>query len=156
MLREGAEFAQGEVVVTYDADLPYPLEDLPRMLAAIEAGADVASASPWHPQGTAKIAWWRAALSRGVSGLYRLRLGRRAQGLHTFTCGYRAWKRSVYCACLPKRDGFVATAEMLLRALRSGAKAVEFPSQLRTRQEGRSKLRVLRTSFAHLHLLFFG
>lgn len=156
MLREAAEFAQGDALVTYDADLPYPLEDLPAMLAALLAGADVVTASPWHPAGSAQVSWWRAALSRTISKLYRLRLGRRAQGLHTFTCGYRVWRAATYRASLPTRDGFVATAEMLLRALRSGARAVELPSALRPRLEGVSKLRVLRTACAHLRLLLRG
>ena len=154
--RAAAELAQGDALVTYDADLPYPLEDLPAMLAALLAGADVVTASPWHPAGSAQVSWWRAALSRTISKLYRLRLGRRAQGLHTFTCGYRVWRAATYRASLPTRDGFVATAEMLLRALRSGARAVELPSALRPRLEGVSKLRVLRTACAHLRLLLRG
>ena len=156
-LREGAALAAGEVIVTYDADRPYPLEDLRRLVDAVAQGADVATASPWHPEGASEgLALHRTLLSRGVSALYRLRFHGRGGGLHTFTCGYRAYRREVLLANLPRRDGFTATAEILVRALDSGARVVEIPSVLRTRTEGSSKMRVTRTALGHLGLLLRG
>jgi dolichol-phosphate mannosyltransferase len=156
-LREGAALAAGEVIVTYDADRPYPLADLPRLVDAVSEGADVATASPWHPEGSSQgLALHRTLLSRSVSALYRLRFRGRGGGLHTFTCGYRAYRREVFLAHLPRRNGFTATAEILVRALAGGARVVEIPSVLRTRTEGRSKLRVMRTALAHAGLLLMG
>ena len=157
-LRTAAEGVGGDVVVTYDADRPYPLEDLPQLLQPIaDDRADVVSASPWHADGaTHGVSPSRSFLSRAASSLYRLRLGRRARGLFTITCGYRAWRRDTFTAALPRRDGFTATAEMLLNALRLGARATETPSTLRSRTEGHSKMRVMRTAWAHLGLLLRG
>ena len=157
-LRTAAEGLAGDVVVTYDADRPYPLEDLPRLLQPIvDDQADVVSASPWHPDGAADgVPGSRALVSRLASSLYRLRLGRRARGLFTITSGYRASRRHTFVSALPRRDGFTATAEMLLNALRHGARATEIPSTLRTRTEGRSKMRILRTAWSHLGLLLRG
>ncbi len=152
-LREGGAIAVGEVIVTYDADRPYPLQDLPALLAAIEAGADVVTASPWHPEGSAEISGYRRWLSEGASLLYRLRFGKRGRRIHTFTCGYRAYRKATWNACLPSQNGFVATAEILVRALDSGATVVEVPSRLRTRTEGRSKMKSLRVALAHVRLL---
>ena len=56
-----------------------------------------------------------------------------SQGIHTFTCGFRAWRKDAFLGCLPREDGFAATAEMLLRALRSRRRVVEVPSTLRAR-----------------------
>ena len=156
-LREGAKLISTEVVVTYDADLPYPLEDLPKMIDSIERGADVVTASPWHPGGGADgVSAHRLALSKLVSRLYRLRLGKRGRGLHTFSCGFRAYRSEVFQKALPRRDGFVATAELLLNALRNGAKVVEQPSRLRPRESGRSKMKILRCALAHLGLMLRG
>jgi len=148
----------GDIVVTYDADRPYPLEDLPKLIAPITAGtADVVTASPWHADGAAEdVPWHRSVVSRAASLAYRLRLGRRARGLHTITCGYRAWRRETFQAALPDRDGFTATAEMLLNALRNEARVAEVPSVLRHRTEGESKMRVMKTTLSHLGLLIRG
>src|SRR5262249_59912709 len=40
-LLAGMERARGEIVVTLDADLQNPPEEIPRLLAALEDGADV-------------------------------------------------------------------------------------------------------------------
>jgi glycosyltransferase involved in cell wall biosynthesis len=155
-LRESAPFAAGEAVVTYDADRPYPLEDLPRLLAPIRSGdADVVTASPWHREGSSDAGAGRSLVSRAASACYRLRFGGRTP-LATWTCGYRAWRRETFLECLPRRDGFCATAEMLVRAVRSGARVAEVPSRLRRRTEGRSKMRVLRTALTHAGLLLRG
>ncbi len=157
-LRTAAPELSGDLVVTYDADRPYPLKDLPRLAAPVRDGtADVVSASPWSRDGSSEgLPRGRVALSRAVSGLYRLRLGRRAAGLHTMTSGYRVWRRETFLRCLPTHDGFTATAQMLLSALRAGARATERPSTLRVRTEGASKMRVVRTALAHLWLLLRG
>jgi glycosyltransferase involved in cell wall biosynthesis len=157
VLREGAPLVAGDVVVTYDADRPYPLDDAPRLVALIDEGNDVVTASPWHPSGEASgAAPWRFWLSRTASRLYRLRLGRRARNLHTFTCGYRAYRTETLRSALPRRSGFVATTEILLNALRQGARAAELPSTLRARTEGTSKMRTLRVALTHLPLLLRG
>ena len=59
-------------------------------------------------------------------------------------------------ACLPLEDGFAATAEMLLAALRSRRRVVEVPSTLRARTEGASKMRLGTTALRHLRLLLGG
>ena len=157
-IRQAAPLAAGEITVTYDADRPYPLEDLPGLVAPIREGrADVVTASPWHPQGESEdLSLARVIPSRTVSLLYRLRCGSAARGIHTYTCGFRAYRTEMLKRALPRRDGFVATAEILLRCLREGARVEEVPSTLRRRRAGRSKLKLLRTTLAHLGLLLRG
>lgn len=156
-IREGVPLAAGDCVVTYDADRPYPLSDIRALVHAIQQGADVATASPWHPGGgSTDLPAHRSLLSRAASMAYRIRLFRRSQGIHTFTCGFRAYRKTVLEDVLPRRDGFVSTAEMMVRALRRKAKVIEIPSVLRARTEGKSKMKALRTTLAHAGLLFFG
>lgn len=155
-IREGAALCTGDAVVTYDADRPYPIEDVSKLLDVLERDHDVVTASPWHPEGTDDVGLRRRLVSRAASGLYRIRLGRRGRGLHTFTCGFRAYRREMLQKSLPRRNGFVSTAELLLNAIKNGARVAEVPSRLRTRTEGRSKMKTLRTTCAHLGLLLRG
>ena len=61
----GFEAAQGEVVITLDADLQNPPEEIPRLLAAADAGHDYV--------GTVRLGrqdhWARTFLSRRINGL---------------------------------------------------------------------------------------
>lgn len=156
-IREGGLLVAGEAVVTYDADRAYPLEDALRLLAALEAGADVATATPFG-RGAAfeEDAPQRKFFSIAASLAYRLRTAFRNQGVRCFTCGFRAWRREAFVKSLPSRDGFPATAEMLLAALKQGARAVEQPSRLRKRDAGTSKMKLARTIAGHLGLLLSG
>src|SRR5437868_11189659 len=52
-VRTGIAAARGDVVVTYDADRTYPAADAARLVAAVAAGADVATASPFVAGGDA-------------------------------------------------------------------------------------------------------
>ncbi|HVG93132.1 MAG TPA: glycosyltransferase family 2 protein [Planctomycetota bacterium] len=152
-MRTGFAAATGDVVVAYDADRTYPAADAERLVAAVEAGADVASASPFAPGGAAHASWPRRLLSRCAAGAYRLVLGRRAGGVRTFTAGFRAYRASRLAGVRFRSDGFPATAEILGLLLLDGARVVEVPSVLSTRSEGRSKMRTLRATIGHLRVL---
>lgn len=153
-IRTGIAAARGDVVVTYDADRTYPAADAARLVAAVEAGADVATASPFAPGGDAgDVSWRRRFLSRAAAGCYRLVLGRRAGPIRTFTCGFRAYRREPLLDAPFSSDGFPATAEVLGRMLLRGARGVEVPSALSTRREGRSKMRTVRAVLGHLRVL---
>jgi dolichol-phosphate mannosyltransferase len=153
-MRSGFAAAAGDAVVAYDADRTYPAADAARLLDALRAGADVATATPFGAGGSLDdVSAFRRTLSRGASLAYRAVLGRRAGGVRTFTCGFRAY-RTPWLRDLPFRsDGFPATAEILGLLLLRGAKAVEVGSRLSTRGEGRSKMRTLVALVGHLRVL---
>src|SRR4029453_7824526 len=48
-LRTGFDRARAPIVCTMDSDCTYPPERLPELVHLIEQGADIATASPWHP-----------------------------------------------------------------------------------------------------------
>jgi len=153
-VRTGIEAAQGEIVVLYDADRTYPAADIAALVAHVRAGADVATGSPLLAAGAmADVPARRRFLTRAAAWSYRVGLGKRASGVRTFTCGFRAWRRGAALRCVPASDGFPATAEMLGRALLAGLRVVEHPSVLTTRLEGRSKMRTLRATLGHLRVL---
>ena len=153
-MRTGLSAATGDVIVVYDADRTYPPEDLQRLVAAVDAGADVATASPFMPGGEAPdVPWPRLVLSRGAAGAYRYVVGPRARDLATFTCAFRAYRRAWVRRLTFQSDGFGAAGEILGVALLGGAHVVEVPSRLRVRSEGDSKMRVLPALREHLGVL---
>jgi dolichol-phosphate mannosyltransferase len=151
-LRTGVAATTGDVVVSYDADCAYPATDALRLLDALDAGADVAGATPFADGGEARVGAVRRSLSRGCSLVYRTALRGRARGVRTFTCAFRAYRGDLVRSLRWEADGFLAAAEILSLCLLRGARVAEVPSSLRPRFAGRSKMRVVRTAVGHLRL----
>ncbi len=151
-LRTGVAATTGDVVVSYDADCAYPARDVIKLLDAVGAGADIASATPFAEGAEFRAGPFRRLLSWGCSTLYRLALRGRARGVRTFTCAFRAYRGDLVRGLAWESDRFLAAAEILSRALLGGARVVEVPSTLRDRVAGVSKMRVVRTAFGHVRL----
>jgi dolichol-phosphate mannosyltransferase len=153
-MRTGLEAAEGDVVVVYDADCTYPSTDIARLVAEVEAGADVATASPWMVEGSGdRVPFGRRVLSRGAALAYRAVLGPHAGRLATFTCAFRAYGAALLERLSFDADGFGAAAEILGRSLLMGAVVVEVPSVLTERASGTSKMRVAAALGEHLGVL---
>ena len=150
--RSGFQASRGKLICTIDADCTYSPEGLKELLAALETtGADIAVASPYHPDGGVEgVPWWRLALSRRCSALYRWASPLK---LYTYTSIFRAYRSTVIRSVSFASDGFVSAAEILLAAGRQGYRVTEVPMVLRTRSIGRSKMKVLRTIISHLRTL---
>jgi dolichol-phosphate mannosyltransferase len=146
----GIAEATGDAALVFDPDEAYAPDVLPRLVAALDS-ADVATASPYHPDGGVEgVGAFRLLLSRAASLLYRLRM---KAPLRTFTCAVRAYRLPAARGLLPAPADFTAAAYLLAKALASGLRVVEVPARLRVRRAGRSKMRLLRTVRAHLRLL---
>jgi dolichol-phosphate mannosyltransferase len=146
----GLSEATGDAALVYDPDEAYAPEVLPELLAALDA-SDVATASPYHPDGRVEgVGAFRLLLSRAASALYRARTG---ATLRTFTCAVRAYRLPAARSLLPAPDDFTAAACLLARALAKGLRVVEVPATLRVRRAGASKMRLWRATKAHLRLL---
>jgi glycosyltransferase involved in cell wall biosynthesis len=151
-LRTGTEAAKHDLVGWLDADLTYDPALLGGLAAAVDDGADVAWASCHHPDGRMEgVPPLRRLLSRGASRLYGLATGRRE--VHTFTCMVRVQRRVDALRTWPARLGFLGVTEQLLRTLAAGRRFHELPAVLRARRTGRSKMRILPVTRAHLGLI---
>jgi len=148
-MRTGFAAARGRVIVSYDADATYPVDDI---LALYDrtADADVAGATPFGDGGRADAHPVRIALSKIVAGLYCLALRDRGRGITVHTCAFRAYRREVLDGVACESDDFLAAAELLATLLIRGARVVEVPSRLTAREHGASKMKVIRTAFRHL------
>jgi dolichol-phosphate mannosyltransferase len=150
-LRTGFAQVTSPIVCTIDSDCTYPPERLPELTALVAAGAEIATASAWHPQSDeARGSGWRLLLSRTVSRIYKLLIG---QDVYTFTCLFRAYRTDVVRTIHFRADGFAAVAEFVLRAMLVGYTIKEVPMPLEQRQYGESKLKVSDAVMAHLGLL---
>jgi dolichol-phosphate mannosyltransferase len=150
--RTGFARCRGSIVCTIDADCTYGPENLKRLVAALEEQkADIAVASPYHPDGTVDgVPAWRLTLSKGCSAFYWAVAPVR---LYTYTAIFRAYRKEVVDAVQYEEDGFVFTAESLIRAAELGYRIVELPMTLQTRKIGQTKMKVLRTIRGHLRLI---
>jgi dolichol-phosphate mannosyltransferase len=147
-LRTGFAQARGDVIVTTDSDATYPFTLILPLLALLGPGVDLVTASCYHPDGGVdQVPGYRIFFSRSASLLYRVLLDRR---VHTYTCLFRAYRRSVIERAGCDSDGFLAVTELMANALLQGYVVRELPCVLRVRRYGQSKARLVRIIGAHL------
>jgi hypothetical protein len=143
--RTGFAAVTGNLVVMLDADGSADPAEIPRFVAALEAGADFAKGSRYlDGGGSADITWTRKLGNTCLSGTANL-----LHGTHfTDLCyGYNAfWAR-----CLPfialDVPGFEVETLINLRIAGAGMKITEVPSYEEERISGDSNLKTFRDGF---------
>jgi dolichol-phosphate mannosyltransferase len=130
-----------DVMIQIDADLSHNPTDLPRLLAAIDRGADLALGSRYTPGGSVPN-WPRHRLALSVAGN---RYAAFCLGLDVrdATAGYRAYRASI----LERIDfdtthstGYGFQIEMTHRVVMAGGKVEEIPIAFTDRVRGNSKM----------------
>jgi dolichol-phosphate mannosyltransferase len=129
-----------ELVLEMDCDFSHDPEDVPRLIAAVEGGADLALGSRYVTGGgTANWGLFRRLISRGASIYTRVLL----MPIRDSTGGFKCFRRHVLESIeLDRIDaaGYVFQIETTYRALRKGFRVVEVPITFADRREGRSKM----------------
>jgi glycosyltransferase involved in cell wall biosynthesis len=127
-VRNGMLNAHGDVLLFSDADLSSPISEAPKLLAAIESGADVAIGSRWL---NSKLQTERQSVLRQIFGrMYNLLL-RLILGLDykDTQCGFKAFTRNaaqvIFSAQRIERWGF--DAELLFLAKMYRLRVAEVP-----------------------------
>lgn len=144
--------AHGEWVVFVDADSNYDQRLILDLIRRVDPAVDVVNVSILAPGGAVGFPWYRLLLSSSASALYRVLLPRLTRGVYTMTCGFRLYRRRIVPQVFPQADNFVATAEIMVRALLAGASVVELPASNSRREHGVSKMKVLRVTLGHLRV----
>ena len=127
-VRNGMLHAQGRLILFSDADLSSPIEEAPKLLSALEAGADIAIGSRWL---RAEMQTQRQPLHRQLFGRVFNLLLRMTLGLQfaDTQCGFKAFKRVAAQAIFPlqkiERWGF--DPEILFLARKLGFQVEEVP-----------------------------
>lgn len=129
------------VLIEMDADFSHDPSDLPRLVDAIEGGADLAIGSRYVPGGaTPDWPFIRRWVSRAGNFYARLALGTPVRDM---TAGFRAFRRQALDQ-LPFREaeasGYGFQVEMAWRAHEAGLEIVEVPVVFRDRVRGSSKM----------------
>jgi glycosyltransferase involved in cell wall biosynthesis len=150
-LLAGIRHASAEIVCTIDSDCTYDPRELVRMIPLLQGNVQVVTASPYHPQGhVLDVPPWRLRLSKAASALYRLILH---QNIATYTSCFRVYRRSAVAGLRISDERFAGVAEILGRLDLAGAEIAEFPTTLRVRSAGQSKMKLYRTIVAQLAVL---
>ncbi len=127
-VRNGMLHARGRIVLFSDADLSSPIEESAKLIAALEAGADIAVGSRWL---RAETQTQRQPLHRQLFGrifnlLLRITLGLRFKDTQ---CGFKAFKQRAVQFIFPlqkiERWGF--DPEILFLARKFGFRVEEIP-----------------------------
>ncbi len=154
-LRKGIAAAQGDIIISMDADLSNRPNELKLLIAGIEAGYDICTGSRFLTGGGSddmpllrkfgnKMFVWIVNL------LYRSH--------YTDMCyGYRSFSRGILKKLDLKEDGFGIETEINIKAQKKHLKILEVPSFEKQRSKEQAKLRsfsdglvILRTIFSNL------
>jgi len=133
--------AGAELVLEVDCDFSHDPADVPRLIAACEAGADLAIGSRWV-EGGGTVNWGRGRIliSRGGSFYARTILG---IGIRDVTAGFKCYRRAVLETIALDRvtaKGYGFQIETTYRTLRAGFHVVELPIGFTDRRVGESKM----------------
>jgi undecaprenyl-phosphate 4-deoxy-4-formamido-L-arabinose transferase len=136
----GMERSRGEVVVTLDADLQNPPEEIPRLLARLAEGADVVAG--WRVE--RHDSWLRRGASWAANRVTSKVVGVR---MHDYGCMLRAYRRSVVDQ-LVRCEGICQFIPALATLFTDSM--AEIAVEHAPRRDGRSRyglLRLLRLNF---------
>ncbi len=141
-MHAGLVRARGAIVATMDGDLQNPPEDLPKLVAAVEGGADVASGR----RAARRDSWGRTLPSRLINGMLRRFTG---VAISDFGCAFNAYRRE---AVEPVLDAIGKQKFTKALVLSTGASVVEVDvgHAPRAGASRYSPLRLVRTA---LHVL---
>jgi undecaprenyl-phosphate 4-deoxy-4-formamido-L-arabinose transferase len=136
----GFEAARGEIIVTLDADLQNPPEEIPRLVAKMDEGYDVVGSVRQQRQDSL----FRKAASRIIN-----RVTARTTGvqLHDYGCMLRAYRQGVVKALCESKE--ISTFIPVLADLFAG-RIAEIPVAHAERAKGKSKysfLKLVRLQF---------
>ena len=141
-----AGFARGlsmgaEILCEMDADFSHDPADLPRLVAAVRDGADLAIGSRYvEGGGTDGWPWHRIAISRGGNRYASMMLGVHVADA---TAGFRAFRDTTLRKVDPstcEASGYGFQVEMAWRTEQAGLTIVEVPITFRDRRYGESKM----------------
>ena len=143
----GFDAARGEIVVTLDADLQNPPEEIPHLLAKMDEGYDVVSG--WRKERQDEAS--RTFVSRQANHILRILTDISEAEVHDFGCSLKAYRADVI-----KQVHLYGEMHRFIPALckRVGARIADVPVKHAARTAGASKYR-LSTRTLHVFLDLF-
>jgi glycosyltransferase involved in cell wall biosynthesis len=146
----GFAAARGRYIVTADADQTYDFAEIPRFVAELENGADMAIGNRMNNILPGAMPWLHRYIGNPVlSGFLNLLY---RSGVHDAHCGMRALRRDTLPRLRLRSTGMEFASEMVVRAVKEELKIAEFDIDYSPRA-GESKLSSFRDGWRHLKLL---
>ncbi len=141
-MHAGFTRARGDILVTMDGDLQNQPEDIPKLVAAVDAGADVASGR----RSVRRDSWGRTLPSRLINGMLRRFTG---VPIADFGCAFNAYRRRAVEPMLGSIGRQMFTKALVL----SGGASVVEVDVAHAPRAGRSRYSPLRLTRLALHVL---
>ena len=127
-VRRGMLAACGRYLLFSDADLSTPIAEVERLIAALEAGADIAIGSRALAGSDVRVsqAWWRRSMGRVFNHIVR-RVS--VPGIRDTQCGFKCFRRDAArrLFALQRIRRFAFDVELLWLARRLGYRVAEVP-----------------------------
>lgn len=127
-VRRGMLAANGRYRLFSDADLSTPIEDVVRLIEAIDGGADVAIGSRALPESDVRVrqAWWRQSMGRIFNHVVRRAA---VPGIGDTQCGFKCFRAETAEAVFRRQrmTGFSFDVELLWIARKLACRVVEVP-----------------------------
>ncbi len=138
-IAEGMRHARGRYIVVMDADLQHPPEKVPELLEKLENGYDIVVGSRRVKGGKdLGLTGIRKIISLGANVLAWL-LVPESRSVRDAMSGFFALRRE-YIISSTRLRGYKILLEILLNAIRQGARVCEVPIVFKRREKGSSKL----------------
>jgi dolichol-phosphate mannosyltransferase len=135
----GLGLARNEIVIVMDADLSHPPETIPKMIAALEDGAEFAVGSRYVAGGSTDASW---GLFRWINSKVATLLARPLTKLRDPMTGFLAARRASIEPALRRDDlnpiGYKIALELIVKC--GFRRVAEIPIHFADRRHGRSKL----------------
>jgi glycosyltransferase involved in cell wall biosynthesis len=146
----GFAAARGRYIVMADADLTYDFDDIPRFVAALEEGAEMAIGDRMDNIQPGAMPWLHRYVGNPLlTGLLNFLF---RTGINDAHCGMRAVRRDVLDRLDLRTTGMEFASEMVIRASKENLRIAEFPIEYHPRG-GESKLSSFRDGWRHLRFL---
>ena len=149
-LHAGFSAAQGEYILTMDADYSHPPEFVEELFQRRKE-FDLLIASRYIPGGSAEMSRARLLLSRCLNAVYRTVLRLPYRDLST---GFRLYRQAALHQIEFHSEKFDVLPEILVRLYAGGYRIAETPFHYRQRKSGRSHARLIPFGWAFLQTLF--
>ena len=155
--RVAVEESRADVLVFFSPDGNEDPQDIPRLFAEIERGADMAIASRMMVGAFNEedVHWWRPRkwVNQTFTLLANLFWNRGPYITDTIN-GFRAVRREAFQKMGCDADGFVIEFQMSIKAMKKKLKVAEIPTREGARLGGRSTAESLPTGLVFLRLLW--
>jgi glycosyltransferase involved in cell wall biosynthesis len=146
----GFAASRGRYIVMADADLTYDFDDIPRFVAALEEGAEMAIGDRMDNIQPGAMPWLHRYVGNPLlTGLLNFLF---RTGINDAHCGMRAVRREVLERLDLRTTGMEFASEMVIRASKENLRIAEFPIEYHPRG-GESKLSSFRDGWRHLRFL---